>query len=97
MCSTTMNKVWDAQFAFNIIKKFFKRPALSNLFRDLTVNYNLRGYRLFQENTAYTNVRYFSTIPRLMRLWHLLPEHIMSQPRISVFNRLVKEKLFVFA
>ena len=89
-------KVRDAQFAFNIIKKRIKCPELSDLFKERNRRYNLREYRTFVEHTYYSNTRYFSTIPRLIRLWHSLPRSITSQVRISVFKKQVREKLFNF-
>ena len=61
---------YSAQYKLEKIQQRFLRylDELSSSFGERTINYNLRGYRLFQENNAYANVRYLSTMPRLIRL-----------------------------
>ena len=87
----------DARLAFNIINRNIDCPELSNLFVSREIPYNLRQARTFSENRYRSDLAYYSTIPRLIRLWHSLPPNISQQYRPSIFKKLSNSHLYKFS
>ena len=79
--------------AFKIRNKLFASPEISALFASRDPSYELRRFNSLAENTHSSEYAYSASVPRLRRLWNMLPKNAQRNNSIGLFKGYPKKHL----
>ena len=70
---------------------------LCNIFKPRHLIYDLRNPRTFEEERFTSNYILHSTMPRLIRTWHNLPNGIKTITELPDFKNIVKKEILMYS
>ena len=86
----------DCLFTFKTVHNYILCKPLTVSFNVRQITYNLRDFRVLNENTQHTNLGFYSSINKMKRSWNLLPSAIRNEVSISCFKARLRSLTTIF-